>query len=108
MVSQPRHGPATCKGAAGCSQGPPTKGRTAVARPPARGDRSRVRPAAAKAPLQRGDRLRPSPLQGAAARGGNSPQEAATRKGRSRLRARPPTVMPQGAATHGVLQGGGR
>ncbi|RWW44301.1 hypothetical protein BHE74_00049950 [Ensete ventricosum] len=34
-----------------------------MARPPARG-----RPAAAKAPLQRGDRLRPGPLYGAVAR----------------------------------------
>ncbi|RWV80163.1 hypothetical protein GW17_00058604 [Ensete ventricosum] len=35
-------------------------------------------PTSAKAPLQRGNRLRPGPLQGAVARRGSSPQGAAT------------------------------
>ncbi|RZS12022.1 hypothetical protein BHM03_00043409 [Ensete ventricosum] len=47
---------ATCKGASGYGQAP-CKGR----------------PAADKAPMQRGDRLRLSSLQGAATRRGNSP-----------------------------------
>ncbi|RWV86729.1 hypothetical protein GW17_00051339 [Ensete ventricosum] len=61
VVSEPRqqggavgHGQATCKGAAGCSQGPPTKGQLVAAKPP--------------------------PPQGAAARRGITPQGAATRK----------------------------
>ncbi|RWV81092.1 hypothetical protein GW17_00057521 [Ensete ventricosum] len=49
--------PAPLQGATGCSQGPHTRGRLA----------------AAKAPLQRGSRLRPGPLQRAASRRGSSP-----------------------------------
>ncbi|RRT33946.1 hypothetical protein B296_00042085 [Ensete ventricosum] len=43
------------------------------------------RSATAKAPLQRGDRLLPGPLQGATTRRGSSPQGVATR-GHGRLR----------------------
>ncbi|RRT55904.1 hypothetical protein B296_00019506 [Ensete ventricosum] len=48
-------------------------------------------PIAAKAPLQGGGRLRPGPLQRAAASRGSSPQGAATR-GHGRLRPALPLV----------------
>ncbi|RZR73487.1 hypothetical protein BHM03_00024882 [Ensete ventricosum] len=56
-----------------------------MARPPARG-----RPTTAKAPLQRGDRLQPGPLQGSAAHMGSN-----------RLWARPTAGSSQGPTARG-------
>ncbi|RWV80184.1 hypothetical protein GW17_00058585, partial [Ensete ventricosum] len=70
------HGPATCKGAADYSQGPPAKGLSTAARPPVRGDcpqgqqpptgttgcgqaPCKGRPPAGAAVARRHDRLRP-------------------------------------------------
>ncbi|RZS20187.1 hypothetical protein BHM03_00052684 [Ensete ventricosum] len=70
--------------------------------PPCRGDRppARGRLAAAKAPLQRGDRLRPCPLQGVATRRGSSPADTTDcgQPARGCRRWRLPTAKPQGAA----------
>ncbi|RWV80138.1 hypothetical protein GW17_00058624 [Ensete ventricosum] len=75
------------------SEGNEEEGQQGMARPPARG-----RPIAAKAPLQRGRRLRPGPLQGTIARRGSSSQGAGTRSGSSRPWSRPAATSPQGAA----------
>ncbi|RWV97962.1 hypothetical protein GW17_00039218, partial [Ensete ventricosum] len=95
-----------------------------MARPRARG-----RPAASKAPMQRGSRLRPGPMQGAVARRGSSgpqawstaakaplqrggrlrpgPLQGATAcGGSSRPRARPTTASPQRATPRGKAAGG--
>ncbi|RZS20431.1 hypothetical protein BHM03_00052945 [Ensete ventricosum] len=81
------------------SEGNEEEGQQGMARPPTRG-----RPTTAKAPLQRGGRLRLGPLQGATAHEGSSPQGVATRR-YDRLRpARkglPPTAKPQGAIASG-------
>ncbi|RWV85655.1 hypothetical protein GW17_00052537 [Ensete ventricosum] len=80
----------------------PNSGITAKAQPPAR-----RQPAAAKAPLQRGDRLRPGPMQEAAARRGSSLQGwppagvASARRNdwlRPARKGLPPAARPQGAA----------
>ncbi|RZS28936.1 hypothetical protein BHM03_00062595 [Ensete ventricosum] len=74
------------------------EGQQGMARPPAR-----WRPAAAKAPLQRGDRLRLGPLQGAVARRGSSRPRARPVTAKAPLqrgdRLRPGPL--QGATTHG-------
>ncbi|RWV78967.1 hypothetical protein GW17_00059972 [Ensete ventricosum] len=69
-----------------CNEGNKEEGQQGMARPPARGWS-----AVAKAPLQRGDRLRLGPLQ-----------RAAANKGSSRPRARPTAASPQGAAARGA------
>ncbi|RWW03529.1 hypothetical protein GW17_00033309 [Ensete ventricosum] len=61
------------------------------------------RPAMVKAPMQGGDRLRPCPLQGAAAHKGQQP----TRDGHSQGQ-QPLAAKPQGAAARGALARGNR